>query len=327
MCPTAVDNFKSVNNFAKTFMNNQIKCLVRNFVKKIPPLKGLMSEIDALRQKCGHFPLGHFYSPVPDLEEIKRNEDKIWKDASTKLQYLNLNTDEQLRLFQEFKEYYNELPFTARKIDNLRYYFENEFYSYSDAIFLYCMIRKVRPERIIEIGSGYSSCVMMDTNDLYFNNSIELTFIDPYPELLISLMRETDKIKCSVISKNLQDCELNKFNMLKENDVLFVDSTHVSKVGSDVNHILFEILPRLNKGVYIHFHDIFYPFEYPKEWIYSGRFWNENYILRAFLQHNDSFEITFFNTFLELFYREKFEKDMPLCLKNTGASLWIKKIK
>lgn len=118
-----------------------------------------------------------------------------------------------------------------------------------------------------------------------------------------------------------------KFDILKENDILFVDSTHVSKVGSDVNYLLFEILPRLNKGVYIHFHDIFYPFEYPKEWIYDGKAWNEDYILRAFLQYNDSFKIFFFNTFLESFFREKFTLEMPLCLKNTGGSLWIKKIK
>jgi len=308
-------------------MKDQIKGFVKNLLKKTPPFRGLINKRDALRQKYGIFPPGHFYSTIPNLEEIKSNEDKIWGNTPKELQAINLNTDEQLRLFEEFKEYYKELPFKAHKIDNLRYYFENGGYSYSDAIFLYCMIRKIRPNRIIEIGSGYSSCVMMDTNDLHFNNSIDLTFIDPYPQLLISLMRKTDKNRYNILSEKLQDCCLDKFYALKENDILFIDSTHVSKVGSDVNYLLFEILPRLNKGVHINFHDIFYPFEYHKEWIYRGTFWNENYILRAFLQYNDSFKILFFNTFLESFFREKFALEMPLCLNNPGGSLWIKKVK
>ena len=109
--------------------------------------------------------------------------------------------------------------------------------------------------------------------------------------------------------------------------ILFIDSTHVSKIGSDVNSLLFDILPKLNRGVYVHFHDVFYPFEYPQEWVYQGLAWNEAYILRAFLQHNDAFKIVFFNTYLELFYREKFENSMPLCLKNPGGSIWLTKTK
>jgi hypothetical protein len=116
------------------------------------------------------------------------------------------------------------------------------------------------------------------------------------------------------------------FKALGQNDILFVDSTHVSKTGSDVNRILFEILPSLNRGVIIHFHDIFYPFEYPKEWVldWAGFGWNEIYILRAFLTNNPNYTILLFNTFLEHFHKEWFLQHMPLCLRNTGGSLWIK---
>ena len=86
-----------------------------------------------------------------------------------------------------------------------------------------------------------------------------------------------------LVNVKLQDVDLKEFDKLKSGDVLFIDSTHVSKIGSDVNYLFFEILPRLHRGVYIHIHDIFYPFEYPKDWIDEGRAWNENYILRAFL--------------------------------------------
>jgi hypothetical protein len=124
----------------------------------------------------------------------------------------------------------------------------------------------------------------------------------------------------------VQEVGLEKFKALRENDILFIDSSHVSKINSDVNYIFFTILPQLHPGVYIHFHDIFYPFEYPKEWIYEGRAWNEIYLLRAFLQHNAVFKIVFFNTFLEYFHAKRFQEDMPLCLKNPGGSVWLKKV-
>jgi hypothetical protein len=104
-----------------------------------------------------------------------------------------------------------------------------------------------------------------------------------------------------------------------------VDSTHVAKVGSDVNHILFEVLPSLRSGVYVHFHDIYFPFEYPKEWVYQGRAWNEAYVLRAFLQHNDAYEIVLFGSFLSAFHRPWLAERMPLVARNPGSSLWLRK--
>ncbi|MBM4145209.1 MAG: class I SAM-dependent methyltransferase, partial [Nitrospira sp.] len=202
----------------------------------------------------------------------------------------------------------------------------NPAYLYSDAIILYCMIRHTQPKKIIEVGSGYSSCVMLDTNDIFFKSTISCTFIDPYPDLLLSLIHDTDKDNIEIIPQKLQDVPINTFSDLSDNDILFIDSTHMVKTGSDVNFIFFEILPHLKKGVYIHFHDIFYPFEYPKEWVYEGRAWNEAYFMRAFLQYNNEFKIQFFNTFLEHFFRGKFMNEMPLCLKNLGGSIWIRKV-
>ena len=175
------------------------------------------------------------------------------------------------------------------------------------------------------MGCGNSSCVILDTNELFFSNSIKFIFIDPYPQLLKSLLKAGDGEKIDIIPNRLQDVPLVVFKELKENDILFIDSTHVSKTGSDVNYLFFEILPSLKKGVLIHFHDISYPFEYPEEWIKEGRSWNENYMMRCFLAYNKSFEIVLFNTYLQTFHREWFEKNMPLCLKNPGGSLWIRK--
>jgi len=124
----------------------------------------------------------------------------------------------------------------------------------------------------------------------------------------------------------LQELNPALFEKLGENDILFIDSTHVSKVNSDVNFIFFEILPRLQKGVYIHFHDIFYPFEYIKEWVYQGRAWQEIYLLRAFLQDNPRYSIEYFQDFMFYKHLDFFKTHLPLCLKNSGGSFWLKKV-
>jgi hypothetical protein len=195
------------------------------------------------------------------------------------------------------------------------------------------MIRHARPRRVIEVGSGHSSCALLDTNERFFNHSIACTFIEPYPQLLTSLIRDEDRDRITLLTRNLQDVDPAVFLELSANDILFIDSSHVSKTNSDVNRIFFEVLPRLKSGVYIHFHDIFYPFEYPKEWVYQGRAWNEAYVLRAFLQHNDRFEIQLFNSFLERFHRNTLAREMPLCLRHSkqsmvptsAQSIWLKK--
>lgn len=267
-------------------------------------------------------PQGHFYSPEPDLNEIRTREAKLWQ-VPTEIPGIDLNTQVQLKLFEEFKQFYKDLPFPEHKVPELRYYYCNGGYEFSDAICLYSVLRKLQPKRLIEVGSGFSSCVSLDTNERFLNNSCQMTFIEPYPDEFNRRTRPEDKQL--LLQSKLQDVPLEFFKQLQENDILFIDSTHVSKIGSDVNYYMFEILPILNKGVWIHIHDIFYPFMYPKEWVYGERVWSEIYLLRAFLQCNSQFKIQFFNTYLEHFYEDLFKQHMPLCLKQIGGSIWIKK--
>jgi hypothetical protein len=280
--------------------------------------------ISEARRSQGFVPAGHFYSPLPSIDEIRNDEARIFGEPSRNLAGIALNEEAQLDLLKKFVPYYKEMPFQADKQENLRYYYENDAFSYSDAILLHCMIRELQPERIIEVGSGFSSCMTLDTNELFMDGSIDTTFIEPYPELLMSLIKEQDKNRIKLVPGRLQEVDLNEFEALRANDILFIDSTHVSKIGSDVNRILFDILPGLSSGVYVHFHDIFYPFEYPKEWVYEGRAWNEAYLLRAFLQNNDAFSIVLMNSYLQHFHKSFLEKNLPLCLTNTG-SIWIRK--
>ncbi len=284
----------------------------------------LKKELDLYKTQ---YPPGHFYSSIVSKDIVKKNEKRIFEINSNQISGINLNEEKQLILLEDIKDMYITIPFSSHKNEDFRYYFENNYYSYSDAIFLHLLIRHFKPKQIIEIGSGYSSAVMLDTNEMYFNNSIKISFIEPYPNRLFSLCKDIDKTSNTFITECVENIDLSIFNLLNENDILFIDSTHVSKTGSDVNFILFEILPRLKQGVLIHFHDIFYPFEYPKSWVLeqNGFCWNEDYILKAFLMYNNEFEIILFNTFLEHFYENWFLENMPNCLKNRGGSIWLRK--
>ncbi len=299
----------------------------KNSIKKVKELVNKLPYVRILYQQSLNccFPNGHFYSPVISIEGVKKREAEIWRNREVEgIPGIALRTEEQIKLLQQFRNYYTALPFKAEPQEKFRYQFENGSYSYTDGIILYSMIRHFQPKRIIEIGSGYSSMVMLDTNALFFDNQIDLTFIEPYPEKLYSLMKEGDREQNSVIESDVQLIALDVFEKLQAGDILFVDSTHVSKTGSDVNYILFEILPALQRGVLIHFHDVFYPFEYPKEWVFQGRNWNEDYILKAFLMYNEKFEVKLFSDYLHRHHKDVFE-GMPLCYKNTGGNLWIEK--
>jgi len=285
--------------------------------------EGLNSYIE----KENFSPLGHFYSLYPDLEEIKNKEEQLFlreKDVRD----IDFNEENQIKTLHKMQLLYDTIPnwtdITEYTDSNkLRYKYNNNNLSHADAIGLHCMLRILRPKRVIEVGSGYTSAVMLDTNEFYLNNQIKLKFIEPYPDLLKSLVKPQDELE--LLPEKLQDVSFNAFEKLEEGDVLFIDSTHVSKIGSDVNYLFFDIFPRLAKGVYIHLHDIFYPFEYPKEWIYSGRVWNELYLLRAFLQNNDNYKTIYFQNMMEKKYRDIFMENWPIHAPIQGGSFWMQK--
>jgi len=270
-------------------------------------------------------PPGHFYSPIPDLDEVARQASRIFPSGPVELAGIELREQEQLSLLERFRPLYADQPFPRTRIPGRRYWFENPQYSYSDALCYHFMLRTLRPERVIEVGSGFSSCVALDTAETHLGGKLRLTCIEPYPERLQELMREDDRQRLELIQKPVQELPLAVFSSLQPRDILFIDSTHVVKVGGDVNYLYFEVLPRLRSGVYIHIHDIFYPFEYPRYWLEEGRVWSEAYLLRAFLQSNKDFEIVLFNTFLEERHPEVFRHHFPLCLENPGGSIWLRR--
>lgn len=192
------------------------------------------------------------------------------------------------------------------------------------------MVRHYKPQRIFEIGSGYSTYLLAqaivkngEEDDDY---RCELVAIEPYPnEVLKAGFPGLSKL----VRKKAQDIPISEFQRLTGNDILFIDSSHVLTIGSDVQYEYLEILPRLNKGVVVHIHDIFLPVEYPKEWVLqSFEFWNEQYLLHAFLAFNDSFEVLWASNYTSLKYPHKLEAafDSYKRRKRGGTSFWMRRI-
>ena len=186
-------------------------------------------------------------------------------------------------------------------------------------------LRKTQPKRIVEVGCGFSSAMMLDTCDMFSElGDVDFTFIEPEPERrLLKLVKEKE---INLIKSNLQDLEPDLiYNSLEAGDLLFIDSSHVVKLNSDVMFIFDRILPNLKKGVYVHFHDVVYPFVYPDCWVREGRFWNEVFFLKQFLAYNDSWKIVLWPVMLH--QKNLIQDIFPILNKDVGGSLYLQKIR
>ena len=275
--------------------------------------------------KEGGWSAGHYYSPIPDCSEVQR-QIEIKRGEVPSVPEIDLNREAQEALLAEFVAYQAEVPFPAEKSEGFRYFHDNEWFTYADAVFLHCLLRKHQPRRIIEVGSGFSSAVMLDTIDRFFSTPPEVTLIEPYPERLRSLLFEGDLDRVKIFESKVQEVSIGVFSELRAGDLLFIDSSHVIKCGGDLQFLMFDVLPRLPAGVFVHFHDIFYPFEYPEEWLNQARNWNELYLLRAFLAHNRDWEIHFFNSYVAAEFPGFIGSHLPLCTKSAGGSIYLRRL-
>jgi hypothetical protein len=165
---------------------------------------------------------------------------------------------------------------------------------------------------------------MLDTNEVWLDNQVDITCIEPFPDRLYNNIKSTDTLK--IKTDFIQNINLNEFENLKENDILFIDSSHVAKAGGDIPYEYFEILPRLKNGVLIHIHDIFSTFSYPTEWLYQSRAYNEGFVLRALLMNNARYKIIYFNNMMEKLYSNEYMKIdgfRPDTIE-LGSSMWLK---
>lgn len=277
-----------------------------------------------LFQKFGiHITPNHYYEPIPDISNM---DERLWK-RETEMKGIDLNVDEQLTFVDEvcrkYKKEYDCFGLNEANSE-CKYFVNNGWFGEVDGDILYSVIRRYKPKKIIEIGGGWSTLLIsyaLSKNQSETGFLGEITTIDPY--ITPTLKNEISNLS-NIIEKKVQDVDYSIFQTLKENDILFIDSSHVVKINSDVCYEYLEILPRLNKGVLIHFHDIFLPGEYPKDWILKNKFfWNEQYLLQAFLMFNQSFKVVWAGNYMKLKYPEKISE---LFRGQACQSFWIQKV-
>lgn len=270
-------------------------------------------------------PPGHFYSPLPSRAEVAAAFAR--GGFGPPFPAIDLNEAEQFARLERFATWYPDQPFPEQPAAGRRFHLDNASYGHYDAIMLYGMLREARPRRIIEVGSGFSSAAMLDLNERLFGGAVHLTFIDPDMSRLRPLLREDDHTRVTLIEKLVQEVPLETFASLEENDLLFIDSSHVSKIGSDVNRLYFDVLPVLAPGVLIHIHDVAGNLEYPRDWFEEGRAWNEQYLLRAFLMNNRDYRIELFTAWLWNMKNQLIGERMPMCARGGGGQMWLRKLR
>jgi hypothetical protein len=265
------------------------------------------------------YPPGHYHSPLPDLRPAPLPGEV--EDPPSSLPGIDVHTEEQLALAEEFVGFYRDMPFEEEPTDGLRYHLNCTWFAHGDGVALHSMLRKIRPRRYVEVGSGWSSACALDTAELFLDGAVEFSFIEPNPERLRSVLRPSDNAR--IIEDAGTQLDWRLFADLEPGDVLFVDSSHVTKYGSEVNRLVLDVFPRLPAGVHIHVHDIFWPFSYPVRWLRKGRAWNEAYLLRAWLCDNPRAQIRWFNNYLAMVAREDLGPRMPAWNIDPGTSIWI----
>ena len=208
---------------------------------------------------------GHFYSPVVDPESLRSRQAQLWPDKPRVLG-IDFNHDYHRKVLEEF--FPRHLPAydypEQVKQDENRFYTQNSQFSWLDSRTLFVLLNEWQPRRLIEVGSGFSSLLAADINRRFLGHAMHLTCIEPYPR---DFLKRAIPGLSQVVEEKVEDVPLSVFEALETGDVLFIDSSHVAKTGSDVNYLFFEVLPRLKKGVRIHVHDIFLPHDYPKQWV------------------------------------------------------------
>jgi predicted O-methyltransferase YrrM len=255
---------------------------------------------------------GAFYSPLTTNDDVARC--MSWADVPS----VDLREEEQLAMASRLG------PILAEPPPGPRYKAANDMYGPGDAAVFRAMLAQFRPRRLIEVGSGYSTALALDeaehNGDL---SGLEITCIEPYPERLLELLVGNDRERITLLRQPVQELPLTTYERLRPGDVLFIDSTHVVKAGSDVVWLFLHVLPVLAPGVVVHIHDVFWPFEYPDTWLRQHRDWTEAYLAHAFLIGNSQWQIEFFSSW---FWRCHPELVPGSVNGKDPGSIWIRKV-
>lgn len=280
-------------------------------LRRNPRVRGAMlGAFRWLQQRGVCITPNHFYWPIPDVTGLSARR---WPSESQVV-----GVDLHLERQREFLDgviarFANECEFPDAPTElSSEYHYNNGLFEAVDAEIAYSMVRWLRPRCIVEIGSGYSTRVMASAlvrNFERYANDCHFVSIEPNPDAVLSrgftgLTR--------VVPKRVQDAELDIPSMLNAGDILFIDSSHVVAVGSDVVYEFLEVLPRLRSGVVVHVHDIFLPADYPRDTVLDGLcFWSEQYLLQAFLSFNRDYEVLWSSSAMQSAYPADLARVFP----------------
>jgi predicted O-methyltransferase YrrM len=271
-------------------------------------------------RKIGLFPIiNHYYEP----KFIYKNDFDFTQLRKIPLE---LDLDKQLLLLSQLSSSAELNAFHKNEpIQKGGFFVNNPNFGAGDVDLYYLIIREFKPRRIVEVGSGYSTMVCLNAieQNQFEGTSTQLTCIEPFE---MPFLNQEKNI--ALIRKPVEEVGLDLFQTLEDNDILFIDSSHIIRPGDDLLHIFFEILPMLKKGVIIHIHDIFSPRHYPKEWLTEKmRFWNEQYLLEAFLHNNHDYQVLFTANHLVKSHYDQTKKVLIHIQPNSEpSSFWMQKI-
>jgi predicted O-methyltransferase YrrM len=269
----------------------------------------------------------HYYQPYPAAREL--DQSGFW-GAESRLAGIDLRIPECLTLLEEMgREFGDECDWPETTDDVHAYHCSNGTFGFSSAAVAHAMVRRFKPRRIVEVGSGYSThilCDALDRNAVETGSSPELTSIEPYPPEILNarLPRLTTRVE-----RRVEQVDPSLFGRLQGNDILFIDSSHVIRYGGDVLFLYLEILPELNPGVVVHIHDIHLPDPYPRAYFEDNRYiWNEQQLLHAYLCHNDRVRVLMPCWLIHKKHDEAFQAAFPRyrpALHRPGSSFWLQR--
>jgi len=274
------------------------------------------------------WPAGHYYSPVVDPTSVHGYVMKHRAAGLDGLAGIATDLPAMEALWARHTAALGALDLPRARDPDRRFMLEGSPFPAGDAASLFLMMREHRPKRILEVGSGFSTAAALDFAERLALDPFTMRCVEPYPDLLKSLLRDGDAARVELIEKPVQDVSAEEgVARLAPGDFLLIDSTHVLKTGSDVHHEIFTWLPRVPAGVLVHFHDCPFPFEYPDLWIMGRNYsWNEAYAVRAFLMFNQSFRIEFWASLLRTRLGRALGEASPCHAENVGSSLWLRRV-
>lgn len=225
----------------------------------------------------------HYYSVIPDISTLPG---RLWQGRAFSDAWSQVACSDYLPLLNEVLTYIAELSHIKRDSGG-GFYWNNPMYPPLDAAVYYGLIRTLRPARLLEVGSGFSTFLALAATEA--NGIGSVSCIEPYPRP--ELIACEDQL--SVLHRvPVQDVSIDLFMTLQSGDMLFIDTSHTLKAGSDVHDIIFRVLPTLSAGVIVHIHDIFLPYEYPEKWYKDiGIIWNEQYAILALLMNSSRYKV------------------------------------